>query len=169
MLNGANNKVVGDTQSWVTPKWLVDALGGPRVFDLDPCCPEEGMPWRTAKQMWRFGQRDGLVGKWEGRVWLNPPYDRRGIEKWMLRMAEHANGIALVYARTDVEWCQKRVFPVADSILFLAGRLTFAKPDGTPAPSPAGVPSMLVSYDAESTKLLLAAHDRVLGRMVCRK
>jgi len=38
-----NYEVAGDTTvTWLTPKSTIKALG---PFDLDPCTPEEGMPW----------------------------------------------------------------------------------------------------------------------------
>lgn len=60
-------------KTWLTPKWILDALG---PFDLDPCVPNGGMPWRTAKEMVTKTQ-NGLSVDWEDkRVWLNPPYGR---------------------------------------------------------------------------------------------
>lgn len=35
-------------KTWLTPKWIIDVLG---AFDLDPCCPDGEMPWRTADRM----------------------------------------------------------------------------------------------------------------------
>jgi hypothetical protein len=44
---------------------------------------------------------DGLKQEWKGRVWLNPPYSRPLIECFVKRMAEHGNGIALLFNRCD--------------------------------------------------------------------
>lgn len=46
-------------------------------------------------------EQDGLKQKWEGRVWLNPPYSRPTIEHFITRMVEHNNGIALLFNRLD--------------------------------------------------------------------
>ena len=46
---------------------------------------------------------NGLVREWTGRVWLNPPYSRPLIERFVERMAEHNNGIALLYNRSTPE------------------------------------------------------------------
>ena len=43
-------------KTWLTPKWIIDVLG---AFDLDPCCPDGEMPWRTADMMVRK-KEDGL-------------------------------------------------------------------------------------------------------------
>lgn len=85
-----------------------DALG---EFDLDPCAPMRPL-WRTARVMYNKEQ-DGLKQKWEGRVWLNPPYSRPTIEHFITRMVEHNNGIALLFNRLDNKMFQDVVFPKA--------------------------------------------------------
>ena len=102
------------------------------------------MPWPTAKRMIHYPGEDGLSITWEGRVWLNPPYGR-AIESWMKRMAEHGNGVALVFARTDAKWFQKYVFKAASSLLFLNRRIRFCLPDGTQGGNPAAS-SVLAFY-----------------------
>ena len=83
------------TDEWYTPKWIIDALGS---FDLDPCAPSE--QFYTADKCYTK-EMDGLYQEWEGRVWLNPPYKNPLIGKFMKRLAEHGNGIALVFNRMD--------------------------------------------------------------------
>lgn len=140
------------TTTWLTPRWILDALG---EFDLDPCCPPE-MPWRTAKRMIHQPE-DGLNAEWSGRVWLNPPYGR-GIDKWMKKMAEHNNGVALVFARTDAKWFRDYVFDAATTIFFLARRVRFCTPDGVEGGSPAAS-SVLVSYGERIADKILAARN----------
>lgn len=138
----------GATDTWLTPPWLIKALGN---FDLDPCCPTD-MPWRTAAKM-LTAKTDGLAADWAGRVWLNPPY---GPEtwKWVQRLAQHGNGIALIFARTETTGFQRYVFGMADEILFLRGRLHFHDVSGKRAPFNAGAPSCLVAYGEENTMAL---------------
>lgn len=147
------------TDVWLTPPWLLAKLG---EFDLDPCAASEPRPWPTAKRHIALPE-NGLNADWGGRVWCNPPYGRQtGV--WLQRLAEHGNGIALVFARTDTEMFQEQVFARADGILFLAGRLTFVTPSGKPAYFNAGGPSCLAAYGAEN----YAALDRagIPGRLV---
>ena len=113
--------------NWCTPPEILKALG---PFDDDPC---------------PVGGRDGLIRPWWGFVWLNPPYDR-DIGKWLERMSEHRNGIALIFARTETANFHRYIFPFADAILFLRGRLHFHNPDGRRAKHNAGAPSCLVGY-----------------------
>lgn len=72
-------------------------------------------------------------------------------------MAAHpGGGIALVFARTDTRLWQEYVFPVADSILFLRGRLRFCNQLGEPL-EPAPAPSALVAYSPADTEALRAS------------
>jgi hypothetical protein len=81
-------------EEWLTPKWIVDALG---PFDLDPCAPTV-RPWPTAEKHYTVLD-DGLSLAWSGRVWLNPPYGKR-TSRWLWRLTQHGDGIALVFARS---------------------------------------------------------------------
>lgn len=75
------------SDEWYTPKYIIDSLG---KFDLDPCAPSVPL-FKTAEVMYNEFD-DGLLQKWEGRVWLNPPYSRPLINKFLRRMAEHNKG-----------------------------------------------------------------------------
>lgn len=131
-----------DTSSdeWFTPPEVFEALG--LAFDLDPAAPVGGVPWVPAARY--FTKReDGLSQPWSGRVWLNPPYGR-GTERWLRKLADHGDGLALVFARTDTAWFQ-RVATQATALCFVGGRLRFRRPDGTPGDT-APAPSLLVAF-----------------------
>ncbi len=132
------------TEEWYTPPELFEALG--INFDLDPAAPEGGVPWIPAGRHYSKLD-DGLTQPWVGRVWLNPPYGRE-VGKWLARLVEHGDGLALVFARTDTRWFHKYV-PKATAVCFVAGRLRFVRPDGKPADS-AGAPSLLIAYGLAS-------------------
>lgn len=125
-----NVEVIGRKASskdeWLTPPWLVRALG---EFDLDPCAPIE-RPWPTAKVHYTVLD-DGLSKPWSGRVWLNPLYGRE-IGKWLKRLAAHGDVIALTFARTETRAFSDCVWSEADAVLFILGRVRFHNPDGTP-------------------------------------
>lgn len=134
---------------WLTPLEVVDSLGR---FDLDPCSPVE-RPWNTAA--FHYTKLDDGLGRyWSGRVWMNPPYGRE-TGKWLEKLAGHGDGIALIFARTDTRMFQRWVFGAADSVLFLAGRLTFFDAKGVKGPSAAGAASCLVAYGVNNTLALL--------------
>ena len=79
-------------ETWLTPPELLSTLGS---FDLDPCSPIQ-RPWETAAKHYTV-EHDGLKQPWHGRVWCNPPYGRKA-GQWLARLADHGNGIALIFA-----------------------------------------------------------------------
>ncbi len=91
-------------------------------------------------------ERDGLAQPWSGMVWLNPPYNRWEISKWIAKLAVHGRGVALVYARTDTAWFQD--YP-PDGLLLLRGRVRFVERKGSSTVSGAS-PSMLMAYGKEA-------------------
>lgn len=147
---------------WLTPPHIVRAFG---PFDLDPCSPIN-RPWDTAANHYSTLD-DGLSKPWHGRVWLNPPYGRV-IGKWLARMADHGNGIALIMARTETRSFHDYVWSRARALLFLEGRLSFHYVDGTQAKHNCGAPSVLIAYDDESAEALKSGQDPagLSGRVV---
>lgn len=132
-------------KTWLTPKWVIESLGH---FDLDPCCPPN-MPWRTADVM-LTPKEDGLKQPWSGRVWLNPPYGREAkpfIEK-MVEHAKNGGGISLLFARTETKLWQQIIAPNMFSVLFLNGRMSFCRADGSLSGS-STAPSALISFSAK--------------------
>lgn len=129
---------------WLTPPYIIKALG---EFDLDPCAPEV-RPWGTAKK--HFTLKDnGLFLPWEGRVWLNPPYGRETF-KWLEKLSNHKQGIALIFARTETAGFHKEIWDKANSIFFFKGRLKFHYVNGAVGDT-ANAPSCLVSYSQDDT------------------
>jgi len=146
----SHTRRTGSTDSWITPKWILDGLG---PFDLDPCASTP-QPWPTASLM-LTEKDDGLLYSWAGFVWCNPPYGR-ALGAWLNRMALHDNGIALVFARTETRAFHDHVWPCAKAMLFLRGRLTFFQPDGSlhHLGCNSGGPSVLIAYGTEAADRL---------------
>lgn len=141
---------------WLTPPSIIDALGGWRSFDLDPCAAPEPRPWPTARRMNARLDGNGLLMEWHGRVWLNPPYDGDRIAGWLAKLAQHDRGTALLGVRPENEAWHTHVWPRASGMLFLRGRLHFCRPDGSVAKGNAGHASVLVSYGQEDLDRLAA-------------
>jgi len=143
---------------WLTPPEIISALG---VFDLDPCAPIKA-PWETALNHFDI-KKDGLKQDWFGRVWCNPPY---GLEaaKWLKKLSEHGNGIALIFARTETRMFFEHVWNKADALLFIEGRLTFYHVSGQKASMNAGAPSVLVAYGSQNVETLRTCN--IAGRFV---
>ena len=142
--------VMGKTNIWLTPPALLSELG---EFDLDPCAAPAPRPWATAKRHYDITQgQDGLVLPLEGSVFCNPPYGPEAVA-WLRKCAEHGDAVALIFARTETRAFVQQVWRKADAVLFLAGRLKFCRPDGTPGAS-AAAPSVLVAYGFDAKERL---------------
>jgi len=123
----------GKTDVWLTPLWIVEALGN---FDLDPCGESYH---KTANSIYT---ESGLEKEWFGKVWLNPPYAEADV--WMRKLKQHNCGTALLFNRFDTVNFQ-RYAKEATSIFFLEGRIRFLRPDLTVGHN-AGTGSVLISY-----------------------
>src|SRR5579872_1504519 len=108
---------------WATPQCLFDELsrlfGG---FTLDPCATAANAKCET----FFTRERDGLTQRWEGKVFVNPPYGRE-IGRWVAKAYEESLRGALVVcllpARTDTRWWQD--YAKRGHVHFLRGRLRF--------------------------------------------
>jgi hypothetical protein len=169
---GSHQRSIGASQVHITPKWIIDALG---PFYLDPCAADP-RPWDCASINVAL-PADGLAMPWVGRVWLNPPFHRYQVGGWIRRMAEHGNGTALLHARTEAAWFEP-IWQRAAGILFMADRLTFCKPDGSPQtisnpeskhygkPANSGAPPVLVAFGEYDLKRL--AESKIPGALVTK-
>lgn len=136
---------------WLTPPWLIERLG---KFDLDPCSLVN-RPWNTARIHYTKND-NGLLKRWEGRVWCNPPYGRHtGI--WLSKCAQHGDAVALIFARTETQMFFNHVWKKADALFFLQGRLHFCSVDGEYSKTNSGAPSVLVAYGSNNAECLKTA------------
>lgn len=147
MPNWGGEQSVAGSETWLTPPEMVAALGN---FDLDPCSAPN-MPWKIADRFYTE-EDDGLVQPWRGRVFMNPPYGSK-LGLFLKRLAEHGDGVALVFARTETRAFFDYVWPHADAIMFLKGRVRFYRPDGSRGQS-SGSPSCLIAYGANNVEAL---------------
>jgi hypothetical protein len=137
-----------DTDVWLTPPYIKTPLG---EFDLDPCAAID-QPWPTARHQYTKAD-NGLLKPWFGRVWLNPPYGAEAAHG-LKRLAEHGNGVALIFARTETAMFFDYVWNAATAVLFLRGRVKFHFPDGRQCPTNAGAPSALIAYGDENAETI---------------
>lgn len=160
MTNRIHQSARPGSDVWLTPPDLLDALGGPLSFDFDPCAAPEPRPWPTARVMNSRLDNDGLSIRWAGRVWLNPPYTRGELDRWLARMAAHDHGTALIPAATETVHFRRRVWESASGLLFLYGRLCFYAGDGSRQRgrvNNSGGPSVLCAYGADDLDRLEAS------------
>lgn len=138
---------------WATPPELFRTLNMEYRFDLDAAAER----WNHKVHRYFTPDQDALSRAWEAKtVWLNPPYARQIIGRWLAHareqvLAAHALTIVcLVPARTDTEWWWKNVIWPVDlsvEVRLIQGRIHFdSPPDGPPPPASATFPSALVIY-----------------------
>jgi hypothetical protein len=141
---------------WYTPGWVFEKLG--LTFDLDPASPhdmETAVPAATKYTVFD----DGLKKPWFGRVWMNPPYGPE-TGMWVRRMAQHGNGIALVFSRTDAGWFQDAMRS-ATAVLFIAGRIEFIPGlENVHKKNRCGAGSALLAFGDECANALRKMSDR---------
>src|SRR3990167_8299114 len=94
---GHESPVEGETDDWITPKWIIDAFGD-GYFDLDPCSSMT-QPWKCAKNQYTKTD-NGLLLPWDGNIFLNPPYGRQ-TGTWVRLLVKHGIGISLIFARVE--------------------------------------------------------------------
>ncbi len=155
----------GGSPEWYTPPWLFAALG--LEFDLDPCSPAlPAASWVPAARRISLPD-DGMAEPWEGRVWLNPPYARE-TARWVNRLREHGDGVALVFTRLDTPWAQSALL-AADAVCFIRGRVEFEPGPGAKVRrgdgrSRSGAPSMLIAFGEDCARALERAALGVVFR-----
>jgi hypothetical protein len=123
---------IGQSDEWYTPPEIFDALG--LTFDYDVASPgrDHWVPALNVYTKWH----DGLKQPWDGRVFMNPPFGgRNGQVPWLEKFIAHADGIAIVPARTSAKWFHDLV-PKCHGVLFPKGKTKFHRPDGTIGKSP---------------------------------
>lgn len=126
---------------WETPQDLFDRLNGEFLFDRDAACLPE-----TAKcdKFWT-PEDDALTKKWHPNetIWLNPPYSRGNIDKFMEKAAKVPSlVVCLVRFDPSTTWFQKYVDGIAEEVRMLARRPKFVG-----APSAYNFPCCIVVYD----------------------
>jgi len=158
-----------DTNTWLTPQWIIDGLGGHEQFDLDPCGykhPEKGVIIRTAKEIYTLQDaQDGLQLPWFGNVFLNFPYSES--KAWLEKMSRHGKGIVLCFARTETKAWQENVVK-ATGILFVNKRISFLNKEGN-IQSNGNAPSALIAFGEGNfykLKLFREQHGGILTQII---
>lgn len=119
---------------WYTPSEYIEAarnvLG---VIELDPASSPEANEVVKAKVYYTIND-DGLQYDWHGKVWMNPPYGRDVIDRFMTKLAYHIeNGdvteaIVLVNNATETEWFNE-IVRFAKVVVFPKSRIKYWKPE----------------------------------------
>lgn len=123
------------TDQWETPQNLFDKLNEEFKFNIDVCATSENAKCRC----YYNPKIDGLLQKWDGKCWMNPPYGRK-IGSWIKKAYEEAqNGatvVCLVPSRTDTKWWHE--YCMKGEVRFIKGRLKFGNSKNS-APFPSAI------------------------------
>ncbi len=131
------------TDLWATPQDFFNKLNVEFNFELDVCA----LPENTKCSRFFSPSDNGLIQKWSGICWMNPPYGRV-IGEWVKKAYESsldgATVVCLVPARTDTRWWHE--YCMKGEIRFVKGRLKFGdSKDSAP------FPNAVVIFRANST------------------
>lgn len=125
---------------WETPDHIFDKLDKEFRFTLDPCCLVESAKCKkffTPKE-------DGLIQSWgNNRVFVNPPYSRGNIDKWVDKCYYEFNClvVALLPVSTSSDWYQNYICG-RHEVRFVNKRIRFKN-----APYTAPFSSMIVVFN----------------------
>src|SRR6476620_4187221 len=133
------------TDLWETPDYIFNPLNEIYRFSLDPCCTFES---RKCPRYYT-PESNGLEQSWAYEsVFVNPPYSRGNIDKWVKKCYEERNNtlflIALLPVSTSSKWFHEYVYNKC-RIEFIRGRIKFKG-----AKAPALFSSMLCYYGKEN-------------------
>lgn len=129
MTVGSHQTTIGKNDRRFTPRRIWEPLG-PFATDAAAGDPR---PWDIGTDRNITAADNCLTMDWRdfGRTWLNPPFNRYGVVEFVRRMCAHNHGVMLLHVRTETEWF-KPIWDAAAALMFLAGRVIFCKPDGSP-------------------------------------
>lgn len=136
---------------WYTPKRFIDSarvvMGG---IDLDPASSEIANETVEASNI--FTKDDnGLLQKWFGRVWMNPPYAQPLIAQFIDKVCteEIQQAIVLVNNGTETAW-GNQLLSTCSAICFPKSRIRFVAPNGQQGDSP--LQGQMICYIGEEVQ-----------------
>lgn len=152
---------------WFTPPAYIDAarnvLG---AIDLDPASHPKAQAWIGASEFYTKAN-DGLAQDWHGRVWLNPPYSRELIGRFIKKLAEEIHNkhvkaaIVLTHNYSDTEWFHHAA-AIATAICFTRGRVRFVDDLGNPCAPTQGQAFFYIGPDIDAFDKAFSAYGLIV-------
>jgi len=153
---------------WYTPIEYINSaksvMGG---LDLDPASNDFAQTQIKAKEYYT-AINCGLSKEWKGNVWLNPPYSRGLLDKFIEKLTSESNisqYVCLVNSSTDTKWCHS-LMDDADAMCLTKGRISFLDKNGTK--SNGNSRGQIFFYKGDNIKSF-KEEFRKYGKVVCLK
>lgn len=120
------------SMEWETPDELFERLDYEFCFDIDVCASAEN---HKGNICFNDIETNALVVPWAGVCWMNPPYSKLLIDKFVKKAYEEslrgAMVVCLLPVSTSTQWFHKYVLK-AHEIRFIEGRVIFKGATGSP-------------------------------------
>lgn len=135
-----------NSDEWGTPQSTFEYLHKIFKFNLDCCASELNHKLDNYYSL----EDNALEQDWNGVVWCNPPYSKglqtkfidKAIKETTSDKSKCQTVVMLIPARTDTRNFE-RIVCYANQIIFIKGRISFLKGDGSKSQS-SPFPSMIV-------------------------
>lgn len=120
---------------YTPPEYIALARLVMKDIDLDPASNPTPQQWIQARRFYTKSD-NGLGQPWQGRVWLNPPYNGNSA-KWSSKLVrEYQEGrvseaLLLVNSKLGYNWFEE-LWDAADSTCFVRQRIAFISSDDKP-------------------------------------
>ena len=126
----------GENEWYTPPQFIESARLVMGSIDTDPASNPIANATVKASRFFTKDE-DGLKQKWDGNVWMNPPYAQPLMSQFAEAISEKfesgeiEQAIILVNNATETQWFQ-RMASVASAVCFPKSRVKFLDPNGKP-------------------------------------
>jgi ParB family chromosome partitioning protein len=141
----------GENEWYTPPEYIEAARKVMGIINFDPASSE--LANNTVKAIQYYtAQDDGLIRKWAGNVWLNPPYAQPLITQFAEAVTnkyenkEIEQACILVNNATETKWFQV-MLKAAAAVCFITGRIKFIDMNGRASGAPLQGQSVLYMGD----------------------
>jgi len=137
------------------------------AIDLDPASCEVANRTVGAARFYTKAE-DGFMKPWAGRVFLNPPYTKNQVTRWVKRLGaayedgDVASAVLLCNSAPGYDWWEQ--LWEERPVVVLRRRLTFLQEDGTPYPDHHKKGQTVAYYGRDLRAFVAAFGD--LGRVL---
>ena len=124
----------GENEWYTPPEFIESARIVMGSIDLDPASSDIANNIVNAT-IYHTVETNGLNEKWEGNVWLNPPYAQPEISQFAEKVVSEKENfnqiIVLVNNATDTQWLQS-MMQISTAMCFVKTRVKFTDKYGDP-------------------------------------